>query len=159
MAWDEWEQLKAQAAERPSTHTRLNQLAPDGGGGGGGTGDLVVYQDDLGAVGHEAHLLYDDVRSQADIAGAGAGSGGAGSTAQAASALKSHGFQTGGALETTVEIWTSQVKSVLQACAHISDHLDFTKKLHAEDDAKIGTVLRGSDGSTVSVSQLNEYFK
>ncbi|MFJ3638149.1 hypothetical protein ACIPRD_00115 [Streptomyces sp. NPDC090108] len=157
MAWDEWEQLKAQAAERPSTHTRLNQLAPDGGGGG--TGDLVVHQNDLGAVGHEARLLYDDIRGQADIGAAGADGSGTGSTARAASALKSHGFQLGGALDTTVEIWTSQVKSVLQACAHISDHLDYTKKLHAEDDARIGTVLRGADGSTVSVSQLDEYFK
>ncbi|MEU0337297.1 hypothetical protein ABZ261_28860, partial [Streptomyces sp. NPDC006193] len=66
---------------------------------------------------------------------------------------------TGSALEQTVETWTSQVKAVLQACAHISDHLDYSQKLHAEDDAKIGAVLRGSGGSAVSVSQLNEYFK
>ncbi|MFJ4633078.1 hypothetical protein [Streptomyces sp. NPDC088847] len=157
MAWEEWEQLKSQAAERQSTHMRLNQLAPDGGGGG--SGDLVVQQDDLGAVGHEAHILYDDIRSGADIAGAGAGKDGAGSTAQAASALKSRGFETGGALERTVEVWTSQVKSVLQACAHISDHLDYSKKRHAEDDAEIGTVVRDSDGGALSVSKLNEYFK
>ncbi|MER7641742.1 MULTISPECIES: hypothetical protein [unclassified Streptomyces] len=157
MAWEEWEQLKSQAAERQSTHMRLNQLAPDGGGGG--SGDLVVQQDDLGAVGHEAHILYDDIRSGADISGAGAGKDGAGSTAQAASALKSRGFETGGALERTVEVWTSQVKSVLQACAHISDHLDYSKKRHAEDDAEIGTVVRDSDGGALSVSKLNEYFK
>ncbi|GJF19081.1 MULTISPECIES: hypothetical protein [Streptomyces] len=36
MAWDEWEQLKAAAAERQSAHMRLNQL-PDGQGGAGGT--------------------------------------------------------------------------------------------------------------------------
>lgn len=41
MAWDEWEQLKSEAAERGSTRMRLNQLAPDGGGGGGG-GDLFL---------------------------------------------------------------------------------------------------------------------
>ncbi|QNS09143.1 hypothetical protein [Streptomyces xanthii] len=44
MAWDEWEELKAAAAERhrngqagpaaPPAQMRLNQLAPDGGGGG-----------------------------------------------------------------------------------------------------------------------------
>jgi hypothetical protein len=156
MAWDEWEQLKAEAGSGRSPHMRLNQLAADGGGG---TSDLVVHQDDLGAVGHEANLLYDDVKSQADIAAAGAGQGSAGSTMQAAATLKSHGFQTGSALETTVEMWTSQVKAVLQACAHISDHLDFTQKLHAGDDAKIGAVLRGRDGSAMPVSQLNEYFK
>ncbi|KUN76011.1 hypothetical protein AQJ66_35285 [Streptomyces bungoensis] len=155
MAWDEWEQIKAARAAGPkSPHMRLNHVPADDGGGG--SGDLVVYQDDLGAVGHEANLLYDDVKSQADIAAAGSGTG---STMQAAAALKSHGFQTGGALETTVEMWTSQVKAVLQACAHISDHLNYTKKRHAEDDAEIGAVLRGRDGSAVSVSQLNEYFK
>ncbi len=157
MAWEEWEQLKSRAAERQSTHMRLNQLAPDGGGGD--SGDLVAQQDDLGAVGHEAHILYDDIRSGADIAGAGASKDGAGSTAQAASALKSRGFETGGALERTVEVWTSQVKSVLQACAHISDHLDYSKKRHAEDDAEIGTVVRASDGGALSVSKLNEYFR
>lgn len=158
MAWDEWEQLKAEAAEGKSPHMRLNQLAADGGGGGG-TGDLVVHQDDLGAVGHEANVLYNGVKNQADIAAAGAGRGSAGSTMQAAATLKSHGFQTGGALETTVEMWTTQVKAVLQACAHISDHLDYTQKRHAEDDAKIGAVIRGRDGSAMPVSQLNEYFE
>nr|WSY51302.1 hypothetical protein OG999_15055 [Streptomyces sp. NBC_00886] len=157
MAWEEWEQLKSQAAERQPTHMRLNQLAPDGGGGG--SGDLVVHQDDLGAVGHEARILYDDIHTGADIAAAGAGKDGVGSTTQAATALKSRGFETGSALEKTVEVWTSQVKSVLQACAHISNHLDYSKKRHSEDDAEIGTVLRNSDGSAVSVSKLNEYFK
>ncbi|MFF1453450.1 hypothetical protein ACFVYF_35735 [Streptomyces sp. NPDC058274] len=157
MAWEEWEQLKAQAAERQPTRMRLNQLAPEGGGGG--TGDLVVHQDDLGAVGHEANILYGDLSKEADIAGAGAGKDGAGSTMQAAATLKSHGFETGSALETTVEIWTSQVKSVLQACAHISNHLDFSQKLHTQDDAKIAAVVSGRDGSAMSVSQLDEYFK
>lgn len=158
MAWDEWEQLKSEAAERHATHMRLNQLPADGGGGGGG-GDLVVHQDDLGAVGHEAHILFDDLRNQADISRAGAGQGDAGSTMQAAASLKTHGFATGGALETTVEMWTSQLKSVLQACAHISNHLDYTKKLHTHDDAQIAAVIKGRDGSPMSVSQLNEYFK
>ncbi|MEU6598872.1 hypothetical protein [Streptomyces flaveolus] len=156
MAWDEWERLKAGTARGASTHTRIDHLPAEGGGG---TGDLVVHQDDLGAVGHEANLLYDHVKSQADIAAAGSGNGSTGSTMQAAAALKSHGFQMGGALETTVDVWTSQVKSVLQACAHISDHLDYTKKRHTEDDAKIGAVLRNRDGSAVPVSKLSEYFK
>jgi predicted KAP-like P-loop ATPase len=78
---------------------------------------------------------------------------------QAAATLKSHGFETGSALETTVEMWTSQVKSALQACAHISNHLDYSQKLHTQDDAKIAAVVSGRDGSAMSVSQLNEYFK
>ncbi|GAA3216531.1 hypothetical protein GCM10020256_18870 [Streptomyces thermocoprophilus] len=31
MAWGEWEQMKAQAAERQSTRMRLNQLPAEGG--------------------------------------------------------------------------------------------------------------------------------
>ncbi|MEU2504137.1 hypothetical protein ABZ621_05415 [Streptomyces sp. NPDC007863] len=41
MAWDEWEQLKAGAAERGSEQMRLNQAAAvDGGASGGSAGDL-----------------------------------------------------------------------------------------------------------------------
>jgi hypothetical protein len=159
MGWDEWEQLKTDAAQRASTQMRLNQLSAEGGGGGGAQADLIVNQDDLGAVGHDAHILYEDLRVGADIAGAGADKDGTGSTAQAAAALKSHGFATGGALETTVDIWTSQLKTVLQACAHISDHLDFSKKLHAQDDAKVGAVILGSDGGALPVSEISKYFK
>lgn len=159
MAWDEWEQLKTEAAQRRSTQMQLNQLRADGGGGGGVSGDLVVYQDDLGAVGHDAFVLCEDIRKGADIAGAGANREGAGSSIQAAASLKSHGFETGAALELTVDVWTSQVKSVLQACAHISNHLDYSKKLHAQEDAEIAAVLRGRDGSAESVSELSKYFK
>ncbi|MFF4233947.1 hypothetical protein [Streptomyces sp. NPDC001820] len=158
MAWDEWEQLKAQAADKQSTQMQLNQ-SPADPGGGGGDGDLVVQQDDLGAVGHDAFILQGNLRKQADIAGAGASKEGVGSTMQAAAALKSHSFATGSALETTVEIWTSQVKSVLQACAHISNHLDYSKKLHAEEDAKLGVEVHTRTGSAISVSKLNELFK
>ncbi|MFH9861717.1 hypothetical protein [Streptomyces sp. NPDC017202] len=158
MAWEEWEQIKAAAGEPNHTRMQLNQLPVDQGPGGV-AGDLVVNQDDLGAVGHEAYLLWDELRTTSDIAGAGADKSGAGSTGQAASTLTSHGFAMGAALTRTVEIWTSQSKSVLQACAHISNHLDFTKKLHAEDDAKIAAQTAAVDGGSLSVSVLSKYFQ
>jgi hypothetical protein len=160
MAWDEWEELKRQAAERGSTPMRLNQLPAEGGGGGAGgdgSGDLVVHQEDLGAVGHDAFVLFDKLSKEAEVPVT--GGNGSGSTSQAAATLKSHAFATGDALEKTAEIWTSQVKSVLQACAHISNHLDYTKKLHSSDDVRIGAALRDVDGSAMPVSKLNEYFK
>ncbi len=40
MSWDEWEQLKADAATRGGTGMRLNQLDPGGGGGGADAGRL-----------------------------------------------------------------------------------------------------------------------
>ncbi|WP_409471627.1 hypothetical protein [Streptomyces sp. HC307] len=156
MAWEEWEQLKAGAAERRSTQMQLNQLSADGGGGGG---ELVANQDDLGAVGHDAFLLYNDLSKDTDIAGAGMNKDGAGSTMQAAASLKSHGFEMGGALELTVEVWTSQAKTVLQACAHISNHLDYSKKRHAADDADIAALVRRRDGSAITVSEISKYFE
>jgi hypothetical protein len=162
MTWDEWERSKARADDQGSVNMRLNQLAPtDGGGGGGGDGGqrLVVHQDELGAVGHDAFELHDRLRKQVDIAGAGSGGGDAGSTMQAASEMKSSNFTMGSALEDTVSLWTSQVKSVLQACAHISNHLDYTKQQHAKDDAQIEAEIRHRDGSAVTVSELSKYFK
>ncbi|MER7790715.1 hypothetical protein [Streptomyces sp. NPDC097640] len=75
MSFDsEWSQLKADAAGQQSAQTRLNQLAAaDGGGGGkdgGKTSDLIVHQDDLDAVGHEAFILHGELQKAADIAGA-----------------------------------------------------------------------------------------
>ncbi|WP_234350093.1 hypothetical protein [Streptomyces sp. WM4235] len=128
-------------------------------GPGGGQADLVVHQDDLGEVGHEAFLLHGQLQKQADIAGAGADGSGNGSTMQAAGSLKTAGFSLGGELETTVSVWTSQVKTVLQACAHISNHLDYSKKAHAADDEAIAASLRNRDGSAVPVSRIDEYLK
>ncbi|GHD51067.1 hypothetical protein GCM10010317_031290 [Streptomyces mirabilis] len=71
MAWDEWEQLKSEAAKKQSSHMQLNQLAPSGGGGGGGKsawGDLTVNQKDLASVGSAAHDLFDDFGRYSDHA-------------------------------------------------------------------------------------------
>ncbi|GGS59428.1 hypothetical protein [Streptomyces cinerochromogenes] len=153
MAWEEWERAKA-AAAGGDTRMRLNQA----GSSGASAADLVVHQDDLGAVGHEAFVLHGELSKKADIAAAGAGNEASGSTMRAAAALKSHHLGLGSELETTVEMWTSQVKSVLQACAHISNHLDYSKKTHAHDDTRIAADLSGRTGP-VPVSVLNEYFK
>ncbi|MGW2053487.1 hypothetical protein ACWCOZ_06090 [Streptomyces sp. NPDC001840] len=157
MAWDEWERLKADTDANQSAQTRLNQLPP--GGGGSGNHDLVVNQDDLGAVGHEAFMLYDRLGRQADIAGAGADDSGAGTTMQAGAELKSHHFAMGSELENTVDVWTAQVKRVLQACAHISNHLDYSAGAHAREDAAIAAALRDRNGAAVPVSRLDEFFR
>lgn len=58
MAWDEWEQLKADAATRQPTRTQLNHLPPEPSGGGGNPqGDLAVNQTDLAAIGDAAFEL------------------------------------------------------------------------------------------------------
>ncbi|MFH8615282.1 hypothetical protein ACH4E8_09435 [Streptomyces sp. NPDC017979] len=119
--------------------------------------DLVVHQDDLGAVGHEAFRIHGELRRHSDLAGAGADKSGAGTTARAARELQGHNLASGGELHTTLEVWTSQVKTVLQMCAHISNHLDFSKKSHADDDAHVAASLRRRDGSAVPVSEISKY--
>ncbi|GAA1016649.1 hypothetical protein GCM10009564_52580 [Streptomyces thermogriseus] len=154
MAWEKWERAKAAASKGRAARMQLDQA----GSGSAGDPDLVVYQDDLGAVGHEAFILHGELRKKADIAGTGMDKNGAGSTMQAAAELKSHNLEFGSELESTVEIWTSQVKHVLQACVHISNHLNYSKKLHAGEDARIAAEIRGRTGP-LPVSVLNDYFK
>lgn len=154
LAWEEWERAKATASRGRAARMQLNQA----GSGGAGDSDLMVYQDDLGAVGHEAFILHGELKKKADIAGAGVDKNGSGSTMRAAAELKSHNLGLGSELESTVEIWTSQVKHVLQACAHISNHLNYSRKLHTREDARIAAEIRGRTGP-LPVSVLKDYFK
>ncbi|MCX5109347.1 hypothetical protein OOK13_12550 [Streptomyces sp. NBC_00378] len=157
---DEWAQLKADAQDRHSAQMRLNTAGPQAdGAASGGNADLVVHQDDLGAVGNEAFRIHGELRKRADLAGAGADKDGAGTTARAAAELHGRNFSAGGELYTTLEVWSSQVKTVLQMCAHISNHLDFSKKLHANDEVEIAASLSRRDGSPVPVSELLKYVK
>ncbi|MFF3833481.1 hypothetical protein ACFYXX_22295 [Streptomyces sp. NPDC002458] len=157
---DEWAQLKADAQDRRSTQMSLNTDGSQSGSSASGAhGDLVVHQDDLGAVGNEAFRIHGELQKRADIAGAGIDKAGAGTTARAAAELQGRNFSAGGELYTTLEVWTSQVKTVLQMCAHISNHLDYSKKAHANDEVQIATSLAGRDGSPVPVSELLKYVK
>jgi hypothetical protein len=155
---EEWAGLVSAAKERQTVGTQLNQLEP-GTGSGGSNHDLVVTQDDLGAVGHEAFRLHDQLHKKADIAGADGDKGGAGSTAQAAKELSDRNLTMGAELLTTLSVWDSQVKTVRQMCAHISNHLDYSKKSHAENDRAIEAALRHRNGTAVSVSEISKYVK
>ncbi|MDW6059940.1 hypothetical protein SAZ11_20470 [Streptomyces sp. FXJ1.4098] len=154
----EWAELVSAAKDQQSAGMRLNQ-AKAGPGGSGANHDLVVHQDDLGAVGHEAFELHGELHKKADIAGAGIDKSGAGSTAQAAREFSARQLTMGDELFTTLEVWGTQVKTVLQMCAHISNHLDYSKKAHAKDDAEIAASLRHRNGSAVSASEISKYVK
>ncbi|MEU9009048.1 hypothetical protein AB0D12_04520 [Streptomyces sp. NPDC048479] len=157
---DEWAQLKSGTQDQQPVEMRLNQTEPDTeSAGSAANADLVVHQDDLGAVGNEAFRLHGDLQKKADIAGAGMSRGGAGSTAQAASELSGHHLTMGDELSTTLEVWGTQVKTVLQMCAHISNHLDYSKKAHAKDEVEIAAALKHRDGSAMSVSEISKYVK
>lgn len=93
MAWDEWEQLKSQAAERQSTRMQLNQV--DGGGGYSAmpsqTGDLKVRHDDLVKIGSAAHHLYNQLWDKARVASP--------TSDSAAGDLSKQGFALGSGLQ------------------------------------------------------------
>lgn len=142
MAWDEWEQLKAQAADRHSTQMQLNQYPADHGGDAA-QGDLVAGQEDLEAVGKAAHDLFDDFTNWSGHARA--------ASEAAAGGLKGEGFALGSALEHVTRRWGEQSKTLLDACAHISNHLRFTKNRHAADESYIAGVVS-------SIAALDEGF-
>lgn len=144
MAWDEWEQLKSDAGER-SAHMQLNQH-PAGDGGGGGTaanGDLVVRDDELGKLGNLAYELREAFRVDSDIARP--------NTFTASIDLFNDGLDMGSALTELHDAWNSQTATLKDACAHISNHLDFSRAQHSKDEADVGTAL--------SVSKINDYIK
>ncbi|MGW5343670.1 hypothetical protein [Streptomyces sp. NPDC004050] len=119
---------------------------------GGTSYDLVVTQDDLGAVGHEAFVVHGELRKKSDVAGTGA-------TGRAAAECSAKHLAIGSELSVTLSTWDSQVKTVLQMYAHISNHLDYSQQAHARDDEAIAASLRHRDGSAMSVSEIQRYVK
>ncbi|MER5342308.1 hypothetical protein [Streptomyces mirabilis] len=143
MAWDEWEQLKGEALQRQqgSAHMQLNQLPGDQGGNP--QGDLAVNQSDLAAVGNAAYELHEAFAHYSDHARM--------SSLKAADGLKSEGYEIGSALDHVAQHWVDQVQSLLDATAHISNHLDYTKGAHAGDELYIA-------GTLSSIATLDQGF-
>ncbi|MEU2375233.1 hypothetical protein [Streptomyces misionensis] len=61
MSWDEWEQLKADAATRGGTGMRLNQLDPGGAGGGADASRLKSDKKVWTKAGEDTKALQDDL--------------------------------------------------------------------------------------------------
>ncbi|MEC4019184.1 hypothetical protein [Streptomyces sp. H27-D2] len=142
MAWDEWEQLKTQAADKRSANMQLNQL-PAEGGGGAADGDLVVHDDELGKLGNVAYELREKFRVDSDFARP--------TTFTASVDLFNDGLDMGAALTELHDAWNTQTQTLKEACAHISNHMDFTRAQHAKDEVHIQTEM--------SVSKINDYIK
>ncbi|ARX86123.1 hypothetical protein [Streptomyces alboflavus] len=141
MAWDEWEQLKAEAARKAATRTQVNQAEPSAGPGT--DGDLVVHDAELGRLGGIAYRLRDRLRRDSDHARE--------ATFGAAVELSNEGLRMGTALTTLHDAWNSKSRTLVDACGHISNHLDFTRAQHKKDDDKVAT--------SVSVSAIDTYMK
>ncbi|MEU0254676.1 hypothetical protein ABZ299_19670 [Streptomyces sp. NPDC006184] len=142
MAWDEWEQLKTRAAEGQSAHMQLNHV--DGGGGTygpyvlpGKTGDLKVGHEDLEKIGSAAHHLYNQLWDKARVATP--------SSDSAAGDLSQQGFALGTGLQHVSTRWEEQLKSLMDACAQISNHMQTTKAVHANDEHYIQRQMSSID--------------
>jgi hypothetical protein len=145
MAWEEWERLKADAVARNSARMELNGLPPEPGGGGGDPqGDLTVNHKDLAAVGDAAYHLHQDFDRFSDRARI--------SSMKVVDSMKnSDGFALGEALDHVATHWVDQVQTLLDATAHISNHLDYTKGAHAKDEVYIA-------GTISSIADLDKGF-
>lgn len=131
---EEWSAARATATANASM--RLNH-APTR------SADLELNQDHIGAIGSEAFKLHQ--RLSAD------GKHAATATAEAAGALSKENFASGAALLKVNSRWESQVKTLVAACANISNGLNYSlsshrkeeKQLHAEfTSSKIDTLLK-----------------
>ncbi|WP_369144500.1 hypothetical protein [Streptomyces sp. R44] len=136
----EWASVRATSTTNVSM--RLNQVAPEPGGGGG-SADLSVDQDKLGAIGSAAYALHGRLAKDGNHART--------STTEAATQLKSHDFLTGSAMAAVQETWDEQLKTLLDACANISNHLDYSAASHAKEEQDITAAL--------TASQIDQYFK
>ncbi|MFD5700228.1 hypothetical protein [Streptomyces lasiicapitis] len=141
MAWEEWERLKAQAAERHATQMQLAQVEPGMGGAPGAApgsyGDLRVRQDDLARIGEHAFELFDRLSNKGRVA--------VPSSQRAAGDLTRQGFALGGGLQHVARRWEEQLNSLRDACAHISNHMRVTTKLHQGDEHYIRRQLSSID--------------
>ncbi|MFE5808578.1 hypothetical protein [Streptomyces sp. NPDC056491] len=124
---EEWSAARASASANVTM--RLNQVPTDPGGGGSGGGDLELNQDHIGAIGSEAYKLH--TRLQTD------GKHAATATAEAAGALTKEGFASGAALLKVSSAWESQVKTLVAACANISNGLNYSLSSHAKDEQQL----------------------
>ncbi|MFD7166593.1 hypothetical protein [Streptomyces violascens] len=110
---------------------------------GPGGGDLVAHADDLGVIGSDAYKLYDGFRRDGDHARA--------ATFEAARALSADNFTSGAALMKVHDTWQSQYTTLRDACAQISNHLDYSAAQHGKDDARV-------QGDLAAVSVISNYF-
>ncbi|MFF4080823.1 hypothetical protein ACFYZN_15675 [Streptomyces sp. NPDC001777] len=138
---EEWAELRDEAAARRSA-MRINSAPAEGGGNG--APDLVVNRDSLGAIGNDAHELRTRLSREGDRARP--------ATFDAATALTNGNFASGSAVLKVHDSWKTQLTTLLDSLAHISNHLDYTKAQHAKDEAKV-------EGDLAPISKLTEYLK
>ncbi|WP_431772850.1 hypothetical protein [Streptomyces cucumeris] len=149
----EWNQQKDRAAEEQPVRTQLNQTKNSSGHGksGGADGDLVVRDGQLGKIGEMGRDLRGRLSTYGDHARQ--------NTFDASIELFNDGLDTGSALTELHDAWNTKLQTLKEACAHISNHLDYTRSAHRKDEDKIVTGMTSIDGKRMSLSRIYEYIK
>ncbi|MCX4487729.1 hypothetical protein OG890_27990 [Streptomyces anulatus] len=135
---EEWAGLKTVAAARMRLNgapTRDPDASPTGA-------DLIVHDDELGKIGHFAYRLHNNLKADGKQAQT--------TTKAAGTSLTSDGLEMGKALTSASRAWAEQVGTLVDACAHISNHLDYTKASKKKDDEWVG--------AQVGVSKISGYY-
>lgn len=148
MAGEEREHAAAEGG--PDAGTRLNRAVPGPGGpDSGGGGDLVVHDNELGALGNMAYALRQRLSVDGDHARQ--------NTFDASVELFQDGLEMGSALTELHDAWSTKLGTLKEACAHISNHLDYTRAEHAKDEEKVATEMRNAQGERMSVSRIYDH--
>ncbi|MEU2154379.1 hypothetical protein ABZ532_05035 [Streptomyces sp. NPDC019396] len=137
MAWNEWEQLKADEAAQP-TGTRLNQAAP--AAGGGGIGDLASSPAEKKAAANaiEQHLE-PDTKKAGKVA-----EDKTDSAVKEFSGKDGHGWDTSVALKKAHGTWEKQVKALVDRLGADKAALRNTSILFQSNDIGIRSQVRQS---------------
>ena len=148
---EEWSDLVRSSQERQSTGMQLNQATtPDTAPSGSSySPDLVVHDDQLGKIGNVAASLFRQIQKEGDEARE--------ETFDAATSLTGQEVDMGAGLLAVHDAWNTQTGTVKEACAHISNHLDFTRKSHGQDEDKIRTEMRDVAGKNMTPSRIQDY--
>ncbi|MFI9628620.1 amino acid ABC transporter permease [Streptomyces sp. NPDC052042] len=115
MAWDEWEQLKADAAQRHTTQTQINSLQDEGGyATSTGTGGRLKHK---GGPWTEAAGTADDLQTttstcRVELRSAHEGIGGG-----------LEGLASLGSLKTVLNSWEERLKAVREECSSLEPKL------------------------------------
>lgn len=144
---EEWTSLVRRQEGADSTGMRLNEAG--GGSYGSYAPDLVVRDDELGKIGNQAASLFRQIQKKADEARE--------ETSTAANDLTGQDLAMGAALLAVHDAWNTQTGTVKEACAHISNHLDYTGKLHDRDEDKIRTSMRDAGGHLMTPSRIRDH--
>ncbi|MER6027346.1 hypothetical protein [Streptomyces sp. NPDC001851] len=136
MAWDEWEQLKAAAAERHSTRMQLNQLPGDQNGtsstGSGAPGRLRSDKKAWSTAGQGVGDLRDDIgkaltKLEHGTTGLGKGSG----------------CSTAAAQKSVYDSWERRVKDIGELCNGLAGVLEKVGNDQLKNDEAIKSEIAG----------------